>query len=113
MYIKINGDIWLVRTVEGKKKKMNPEPGKIRLGLTEYLNGVINIRKGMTENVTRSTVIHELVHAFIFSYGHSVDGEEPMCNFFGAHGDDIIHLTDEIMEEVRKECLQKPRSKNL
>jgi hypothetical protein len=54
----------------------------------------------MTRSVTRATVTHELVHAFLFSYGNTVEGEEQMCDFFGVHGDEIMRLTDEIMEGV-------------
>lgn len=98
MKVKINKDIWKVKMVRPDKKKMNPSEESYNLGLTEYKENVINIRKGMTKSVTRSTVIHELVHAFLFSYGNSVEGEEQMCDFFGAHADEIIRLADQIMK---------------
>lgn len=100
MKIKIHDDIWKVRMVDSDKKKLNPDSNHINLGLTEYTKGVISIRKGMQKSVTRSTVIHELTHAFLFSYGHTVEGEEAMCDFFGVHGDEIISLADQIMKEV-------------
>ncbi len=100
MKIKIHKDIWKVKMVDADKKKMNPDEDHQNLGLAEYTKGIINIRKGMTRSVTRSTVIHELVHAFRFSYANEVEGEEGMCDFFGVHGDEIIHLADRIMEGV-------------
>lgn len=70
--------------------------------LTEYSKLLINIRTGLPASVARSTVIHELTHAFLFSYANEVEGEEQMCDFFGVHGDEIITLADQIMEGVVK-----------
>ncbi len=100
MRIKIHKDIWEIKLTDRNKKKMNPGRGRYNLGLTEYDKLRINIRKGLPESVTRSTVIHELTHVFQFSYSNQVEGEEQMCDFFGAHGDEIISLTDQFMKEV-------------
>ncbi len=70
------------------------------LGLTEPIKNHISIRKGMSLQTTRETVIHELVHAFIFAYGYHVESEEAMCDFFGAQGDEIIRIADQIMKGV-------------
>lgn len=100
MKIKIHNDIWKVKLTDANRKKMTPDKNHYNLGLTEYDRLVINIRTGLAESVARSTVIHELVHAFKFSYGNQVEGEEQMCDFFGVHGDEIIMLTDQIMKGV-------------
>ena len=100
MEIKINADTWKIEALDGKDKKLNPDSEVFNLGLTEYCTNTISIRKGMTASVTRSTVIHELVHAFIFSYGYHVEEEEPMCDFFGSQGDSIMELADKIMKGV-------------
>lgn len=100
MKIKINNDIWKVKLTDGNKKKMSPDKNHFNLGLTEYKKLLINIRKGVPKSVARSTVIHELTHAFLFSYGNKVEGEERMCDFFGAHADEIVNLTNQIMERV-------------
>lgn len=100
MKIRIYKDTWKVKIVNADKKKMNPDEGHYNLGLTEYDKLVINIRNGMPRSVTRSTVIHELTHAFCFSYANVVNEEEAMCDFFGIHGDEIIHLADQVMERM-------------
>lgn len=100
MKIKIHKDVWKVKLTDGDKKKMTPDKNSYNLGLTEYGKQTINIRKGLSLSVARSTVIHELVHAFLFSYGNTVEGEERMCDFFGAHADEIVNLTNQIMERV-------------
>lgn len=100
MEIKINADTWKIEALDGEDEKLHPKTDAYNLGLTEYCTNTISIRKGMTASVTRSTVIHELVHAFIFSYGYHVKGEEPMCDFFGSLGDSILELADKIMKGV-------------
>lgn len=100
MKIKIHKDVWKVKLTDGSKKKMTPDNDHYNLGLTEYSKLLINIRTGLAESVARSTVIHELVHAFLFSYGNQVEGEEQMCDFFGVHGEEIVALADKIMKGV-------------
>lgn len=99
MEVFINGHTFRIEFVDGNSKKMNPDKNHYNLGLTEYCEGVISIRKGMDKQVTRSTVIHELVHAFTFAFGYTVKGEEAMCDFFGAQADVILRLANQIMEK--------------
>lgn len=109
MKIKIHNDVWKVKLVDSNAKKMNPDPNSYNFGLTEYKELLISIMDGRSESVTRATLIHELVHAFLFSYGHTVEGEEAMCDFFGVHGDEIIDLTDRIMGRWGDRCLQSKK----
>lgn len=103
MTIKVNGYKWKVEFVDGEIEKMHPDSDHYNLGLTEYCEGIISIRKGMSKETTRSTVIHELIHAFLFSYGYAVESEEAMCNFFGSQADRIMKITNEIMKGVKED----------
>lgn len=98
MDVRINGYPFKVKFVDADKPKMNPDKGHYNFGLTEYIDGVISIRKGLNYRATRSTVIHELTHAFLFAFGYTIEGEEAMCDFFGSQGDDIIKMADSIMK---------------
>ena len=69
MKIKIHNDVWKVKLVDANAKKMNPDPNSYNFGLTEYKELLISIMDGRSESVTRSTLIHELVHAFLFESG--------------------------------------------
>ena len=100
MNIEINGYKWKVESVSGEHEKMHPDADTYYLGLTEQTLGVIYIRNDMTKYLTRSTVIHELIHAFRLSYGYQLYTEENVCEFFGAQGDSIIRLADDIMREI-------------
>lgn len=96
----INGYPFKVKFVDGNSRKMKHE-NSYNLGLIEYADGIIRIRKGLNERTTRSTVIHELTHAFMFAFGYTVEGEEAMCDFFGSQGDNIIKMADSIMKAAR------------
>lgn len=97
MKIKINNYNWSVHFEEPDAEIMNDDGYYI--GLTLFHKLSIHIRKGLPEELTRSTVIHELVHAFLFTYGIKEDeyDEEKVCEFFGTHADQIMKLTDKIM----------------
>ncbi len=104
MKVLINGYPFKVKFVDGNSHKMKPDKDHYNLGLVECADGVIRIRKGMNRRITRSTVIHELTHAFIFAFGYTIEGEEAMCDFFGSQGDDIIQMADLIMKEAKMKC---------
>ena len=96
----VNNLEWTMNFVDADKAFLN-ENGNTILGLTEYVSQTISIRKGMSEQLTRNTVIHELCHCFLFSFGFCSESydEEAICNLFGSHADSILELTDEFMEE--------------
>lgn len=102
MNIQINGYPFRVEFVDGDIEKMHPDKDNYNLGLTEYFDGVISIRKGLNEKTTRSIVIHELVHAFIFAFGYTIESEEAICDFFGSQADEIIQLANEVMKGVNE-----------
>ena len=100
MEIAINDYRFNVVFADGNTTKLNPE-GSTYLGLTEFITPTITIRRGLTKPMFRSTVIHELVHAFIFAYGYHADyDEEALCDFFGSQADRIMSLTTAIMERA-------------
>lgn len=100
MKFTVNNLEWTMVFADADKAFLN-ENGNTILGLTEYVNQTISIRKGMTKELTRSTVIHELCHCFLFSFGFCAESydEEAVCNLFGSHADAILNLTDKFMKE--------------
>ena len=90
--MKINGLKWTVETIDADDPRLN-EDGFF-LGLCVFLEQKIYLRAGMSKELTRHTLIHELVHAIRFSYGIK-DGkmdEEQVCEFVAAHFDTIERL---------------------
>lgn len=102
----VNNLEWEMNFEDGDTVHLNQGDDTI-LGLTEYIEQTISIRKGMSDQLTRTTVIRELCHCFLFSYGFCAGSydEEAVCNLFGSHADAILSLTDKFLKERgEKEC---------
>lgn len=65
MRFKANNLTWNIDFVNEDKSLMNSDNG-MYFGLTEYQSQKISIRTGLSKEMTRETVIHELVHCFLF-----------------------------------------------
>lgn len=110
MKITINKYEWGVKLEPADSEKMNPAGGDGcagldgYAGLTEYISQTISIRDGLSKERTRDVVIHELVHAYLDSYGYNTDclSEEEMCRFISAQIDRIMYDTETIMEGLKK-----------
>lgn len=99
--IEINHTPFDVVLEEEYSEKMNPTDGTIYLGLTEFVpRPIISLRKGMCYENLHRTVIHELIHAFVYAYGHSISCEEDMCVFIGAQIDDIMKHAEKIIDNI-------------
>ena len=57
----------------------------------------ISLIKDLDYTLKRKTLIHELVHAFINSYGFNDYDfkEENVCYFFETYGDDILKIIED------------------
>lgn len=92
---------WAVSYVSSDNEGLKCDSGQA-FGQTYYKTCHIYIDNTLQPALIRSTVIHELVHAFAFSYGIHLmaneETEEPVADFFGTFGDEIIRLTDQIMK---------------
>lgn len=99
MTVKINGYKWTVLFVNGDHEGLQlKDQEMIALGNTFFVDLKIYIRKNENFELVRKTVIHELVHAVIFSYGYEVLGEESICQFYAEQSDRIMKLTNKIMK---------------
>ena len=97
--VKINGLKWKVFFVESDSPKLADENGKRNiLGITYFRECEIYIDKELHKPLRRQTVIHELVHALLFSYGINAEGatEEEICALIGAHLDELVRLKEAI-----------------
>lgn len=95
-----NGLIWEVQSVQRDNEKLKVRNGEC-LGVTYYRDLQIYLDCGLPKELFRQTVVHELVHAFAFSFGiHLVANEkteEPVCDFLGSHLDEIYMTANKIM----------------
>lgn len=98
-YVKINGLEWDIICVHNKDNKLLLD-GLECLGVTYFQEQQIYLNKDTSKKMFRTTVIHELVHAFLFSYGYHLDCndmEEAVCDFLGSNLDRIYRLANKIV----------------
>lgn len=95
--MKINGLKWDVEILQPDDEQLNGD--STYMGLCVFLEQKIYLRGGMSKKLTERTFLHELVHAFIFSYGINEDmDEEGICNFISAHFDGFQKIIQEVKD---------------
>lgn len=60
---------WVLEIVDKTNENLIGEDDRIHSGITDFVNKRIYIRKDLNYDSFRYTLFHELVHAFIDSYG--------------------------------------------
>lgn len=75
------------------------------LGVTMCKIGEIRLANDMDKDLSYSTLIHELVHAYLFECGmpRETYSQEDVCNFFGAYGKEIIENACKIQSLISRE----------
>lgn len=110
MLIKINDLKWQVRFADRDDERLVSDNTKC-LGITYFNELQIFLSNDMPDELCKQTIIHELTHAFIFSYGIHLytDDEEAVCDFVGAYLSKIYDLTNKIIKNLkrRKEVKQQ------
>ena len=69
---------------------------ELTLGICEYTDPVIKIRKGLDDVVKNRVIIHEITHAMIFAYALDIYSEEHLCNFMEAHFFELRNLIQKV-----------------
>lgn len=103
MKFKVNGLDWEIQYKDSEHMDMN-DGDYVFLGTTKIPEQVIWIRTGMTEILTRRTVIHELCHCFLFSYGckDTCYDEEQLCDFVGSYLGQINRIMQDFMNDEER-----------
>lgn len=99
MYININGIDWNVVRVNPYNINLFNNDGTLTIGMTDTYLKTIFINDKLKGLLLRKVLIHELVHAWIFSYGIILtkQQEEFMCDFIATNSDDILNKVDELI----------------
>lgn len=97
----INNLEWTVTYVLGFEG--DEADGTETFGETHFKELEIQIRQGLNYEIKRRTLIHEVTHAFIFSYGLDGDlySEEWVCRFLESHADKILATVEGILKTSR------------
>ena len=102
MKFKVNGLTWNIQSVQRDSEKLKVN-NIACLGVTYCHDLQIFLDSSQSKELFRQTVIHELIHAFTFSFGvHLMANEkteESVCDFMAAHLDEIFLTTNRIMND--------------
>lgn len=102
MKLNINGFEWTLLFVPDNDKRLGTvEEGYMNLGNTEFDKLMIAINSDVDEQVQRSTIIHELAHAYVASIGIDDDvfSEEGLCKFIGCNLLTIYGLYEQVLKK--------------
>ena len=100
MTIHINDDNWVVEKTTCLEETC--------YGLTAASNFTIFLNKDMHRQHIQPTIVHELTHAFLRSYGFKLKYDEPamteeqVAEFVGKYAHKIIHFTNFIISVLYK-----------
>lgn len=94
----INGLNWKIVFTENENDLV--VNNSVRLGVTDRNRLKIYLYDKLTGNLLRKVLIHELTHAWLFSYDYNLDveTEEMLCAFLDTYAEDIITEADEYLE---------------
>lgn len=103
MKIKINNNEYSIFFVERKHKKLLIDEEYLS-GATYFIDKEIYIRKDLNPHSLRYTLIHEITHALIYSYGFlQVDwNDEIVADFIGNHLPTIGEIYNKITDDLLK-----------
>lgn len=99
MYVVINGLEWQIKRVNPYDVNLFRDDGTLTVGMTDRMQMTIFLNDKLKGLFLRKVLVHELVHAWIFSYGYilSVQQEEFICDFISSNADDILNKADELI----------------
>lgn len=100
MTVKINNNRWEVLWVKPHSKKLICDDVKC-LGVTYFDRRRIYLKRTQSAKEFRKTVIHELTHAFLHSYGIDLESstesvDEVVCEFTENYFNKILKLSNKI-----------------
>lgn len=94
----INGYEWEIVFTDSESDLARSD-GSIALGVTDKNTGYIYLSLHLKGALLRKVLLHELCHAFIFSYGYylTVAEEEFLCSFIDTYAYDLVSLSNNLL----------------
>ncbi len=94
MKVKINNTVYTIKEISSPHEFIDNE--EEAFGITIFSQALIFLEKNLVTSVKRSTLIHELTHAFLMEYGanHEHKSVEEVCDIMGAYADNIVRIAD-------------------
>lgn len=106
MRILINGIEWKIVFTDNAYD-LSTSQGVLTIGVTDKNTNTIYLHKSLKGKLLRKVLIHELTHAWMFSYGYylTVDEEEFVCSFVDTYAEEIVLEAENFLNYFRKKYL--------
>ncbi len=90
----INGKIWHIKFVSPSNKYLLKEDNTYTIGVCDNISKTIYLSSDLRAEKLSKVLIHELVHAIIFSYNIQLEyeKEELIANIISVYGEKIIKI---------------------
>lgn len=100
--VKVHRTDWEINLVEPTNENLLMEDGQYHCGVTFYVEKKIYINKELNKQTFDNTLLHELTHAFIESYGlMQIEWQdENVADFVGYYFFDILEKYSQTIEEI-------------
>lgn len=111
MKIKINRYTYELLQVDSNDENLNVGDNDFRSGITDFRTKKIYIAKGLSEDSQNYTIIHELTHAIMDSYGFlQVEwNDEIVADFMAIY----VYEIERILNLIKNSCKNKIKYENL
>lgn len=98
MTIAINDIIWNISFEPTNSPKLKKPLGESSVGVCDLKNHCIYINENAQGEFLKKILLHEITHAFIYSYGLSFDylKEEYLADFIASYGEEILSIYKKI-----------------
>lgn len=105
--LKINDLTWELKIVDRDSEFLKlDDPDLVNAGITDYHDLKIYIDQSLSDDMIQRTIIHELTHAFIFSYGYSdMMNEEEICKFIESHLISLYNLLEYMKTNLNSDSM--------
>lgn len=97
---RVNGRTWLLQLVEPSDVHLQRSNGSKTYGMTDGTEGRIYISSNLSLEMFDRVLLHELCHAYSFSYSLDIpiEVEEMIADFLATYGRNIVQTADKILE---------------
>lgn len=99
----INNIVWRIKSVPGASPYLRRSDGSATIGMTDGNTHTIYLYNRLSGRMQDKVLAHELVHAFMFSYGIDIDleWEEYIADWVSRYGRDLVYMLDDIMTQIK------------
>ena len=99
----MNNYEWVVKFRNVNSNDLRRSDGSFTVGVTDLNQMSIFLCDRLKGNFLKKVLIHELVHAFMFSYNYhlTIEEEEFVCDFVASNAEDILEYSKDILLQMK------------